>query len=268
MVDVENRVRERAINDVWTSLGRVPGDSTDTVVWPHQEEMRLPFPLYFEEEEVSLADAASENFDLINVQYLGRQQSRTGLRAVTAFDLNDEFYYVVEHGNGEPILHAVVPKTNARETFTEIQRKWIIEHITEADQPFPARFDALDHDATWLRRRLTEALVYRGEEGYERAWDLVTAERRIDAIDDDAVVAFFHQSVDISTNGKGSNRTGQIPGLIADTPISPEFDSWLEGVELQWSDNKEPLLWEHGRALRIICYYLAAPPAFYELGRE
>ena len=83
MVDVQRRIRERAINDVWTSLGRAPGESTDEVIWPHQEEMRLPFPLYFEDERVSLAEVASENFDLINAQYFADLQARSGLRAVT-----------------------------------------------------------------------------------------------------------------------------------------------------------------------------------------
>lgn len=48
-------------------------------------------------------------------------------------------------------------------------------------------------------------------------------------------MAFFRDSVDFTNHGKGANRTGQIPGLIADTPFSPEFDTWLENVELRWA---------------------------------
>lgn len=261
MVDTGQHVRERVSNAIWVELGRDP-ETTDETVWPFEKWMRLPAPLYDEDEGIGLDEAALDSVDLIAAEYLTGRQQGSAFRAVTAFDLGDGFYHVIQIGGEEPILRVVTPVASPREAFVQVERAWIEENIAPQGFAFPSRLESIDREEPWFHRALTDALMNRGPEGYQQIWDLVTADRRLEVTDPDAVLASWRRCVEVASPNDASHRTGMIPGLTEKEIASDEFDTWLGGVDLQWSDTDEPILYETARALRLVCFYLAAPASF------
>jgi hypothetical protein len=262
MQDATQQVRKKAIHDIWVALGR-DHDSTDETVWPHQDAMRLPCPFVYEDEGMSLAEASQDSVDLIHAHYFGNAEAPDGavLHSVTAFDLGDDRFYVIEFGGEEEILWAITPPRESRETFAKIERRWIEENIVPDGLPLPSDFEALDAGEPWLARLLTEALMGRGEAGFEELWDILSDDRELDSIDPDAVLAFWRKAVD---HGERGPRTGPIPGLTEKVFDSPEFTRWLDTADLRWADTEEPIYPETGHALRMVCFYLAAPNSFFQ----
>ncbi|HEX2281677.1 MAG TPA: hypothetical protein VHG52_07935 [Thermomicrobiales bacterium] len=258
MQDTIHEVRRRAINDIWVSLGR-DHDSTDEAVWPHQDHMRLPCPFVFEDEGISLSQASQDSVDLIHVHYFDDAPDDGAFHSITAFDLGDDFFYVIEFGGDEEILWAVTPPSESRDTFARIEQRWIEEHIRPDGLPFPSDFEALDTDQPWMARQLTEALMARGEAGMEEIWEIISDKRELERTDPYSVLAFWRKSVEHGENGP---RTGQIPGLADKTFDSPEFNQWLETTNLSWSDTHEPIYADAAQALRLVCFYLAVPSSF------
>lgn len=261
MQDTVQQVRERAIHDIWVALGR-DQDSTNETVWPHQDGMRLPCPFYFEDEGVSLVDAAQEAVDLVHAHYFNADGAPDGavLHSVTALDLGDNNFYVVEFGGEEEILWAITPPNESRETFAQIERRWIEDNVLPDGMPLPSDFEALDAGEPWLSRLLANAVMERGEQGLEELWDILSDDRELDSIDPDSVLAFWRKAVD---HGERGPRTGTIPGLTAKVFDSPEFTRWLDGADLRWADTEEPIFPEAGHALRMVCFYLSAPNSYF-----
>lgn len=260
MQDTARRVRQQAIHDIWVDLGRDPQSTTETV-WPDQFEMRLPVPFEYVEEGVTLSDVAEETVELLQAHYLRDVPDGGPLRSVAALDLGDGFFYIVEFGDAEPILWAVTPLSESRDTFAEVQRRWVERRMGPPSVPFPTEFRALSRDEPWFIRLLTETLMERGPAGLEEIWDILNDNRELDATDPDAVTAFWRMSVD---HGPAGPRTGPVPGLTHDTLESPEFNQWIETAELRWRDTQEPITYYTALALRAICFYIAAPMAYFE----
>lgn len=262
MQDTVQQVRDRAIHDIWIALGR-DHDSTDTTVWPHQDAMRLPCPFVFEDEGISLVEAAQEAVDLIHAHYFNTVDAPDGavLHSVTALDLGDDFFYVVEFGGEDQILWAITPPRESRETFAQIEQRWIEDNIHPAGLPLPSDFEALDAGETWLARSLTEALLARGEAGLEEVWTILTDDRELDSIDPDSVLAFWRKAID---HGEHGPQTGPIPGLTDRVFDSPEFSRFLDSADMRWRDTQEPIIPETGHALRMVCFYLSAPNSFFQ----
>jgi hypothetical protein len=221
--------------------------------WGHEEEgtdEADPSEL----EEVAVAS--------IPLYYVSESRSHVaGVWRCDAYDLGDEYYYIVEYQDDKDVVIDAIPKEEAEETFRRVATDSWGDLNTG---PFPDTFSVYGSGEPWLLRYVVQR--FQGEElsdNGDTMWDRFGFDNHdLVVLDEDEYVPFKDELLRVwhrVVRSQPALPEDQLPpGFAVEDLVNQEYMTWLDQATLHWRDTDEVLSRQGALALRVMIYYFTS----------